>query len=168
MRFYRLHRVTQVNTMIIWTLSCSCYGLNKTVSCFVWNEIPQEKMVLVTDNSPYNYERGFSSLSAGKENNSLAREKTFEKIDTWTMMCTQLLICFVNYPFIVKKYGRLVWKIARTTFVSICERTEGYIRSLVVDDTFRYESIMLPVATLVVELTKDVKDDVEFLKSENI
>ena len=44
-------------------------------------------MVLVADNTPYNYEREIGSLSTYKENNSIAHEKTFKKIGTWTEMC---------------------------------------------------------------------------------
>ena len=54
-------------------------------------------MVLVADNAPYNYEREIGSLSTGIENNSIAHEKTLEKIGTWTVICTQLLIYFLNY-----------------------------------------------------------------------
>ena len=118
-------------------------------------------MVLVVDNAPYNYEREVGSLSAGKENNSIAREKMLEKIGTWIVMCTPLLICFVNCPLIVKKCGRLVWKIARTKLVSICEGIEGQIGLLVVDDTFKYKSVMLSIGALVV-LTKYVEEDVDF------
>ena len=59
-------------------------------------------MVLVADNAPYNYEREIGSISAGKEKNIIAHDKMLEKIGTWTVICTQLLICFVNYPLIVK------------------------------------------------------------------
>ena len=43
---------------------------------------------------------------------------------------------------------------------SICEGIEEQIGSLVIDDTFRYESVMLPIDILVLDLTKDVEEDV--------
>ena len=59
-------------------------------------------------------------------------------------------------------------KIAGTKFVSICDGIEGQIGTLVVDDSFRYEIVMLPIDTLVVDLTKDIEEDVEIFQSESI
>ena len=47
-------------------------------------------------------------------------------------------------------------------------RNHIHIKLLIVDDTFRYESVMLTINTLVVDLTKYVKEDVEFFQFENI
>ena len=139
---------------------------NSYLFCLKWNT--PVKMVLVADNALYNYERKIGSLSAGIEKNSISHDKMLEKIGTSIVICTQLLICFVNYPLIVTNCGRPVWKIARTTFVSICEGIEEQIRLLVVDDTFRYDIFMLPIDILVVDLTKDFEEDVELFQSENI
>ena len=113
-------------------------------------------MVLVADNPPYNYESEISSLSAIKENNSIDHDKTLEKIGTWIVMCKQLLICFVNYLLIVKNVATCL-KIAITIFFSIYEEIGGQIGLVVVDNTFRYGSVMLPIKNLVADLTKDVK-----------
>ena len=56
-------------------------------------------------------------------------------------------------------------KITGTKFVPICEGIEGQIRSLGVDENFKYESVMLTIDTLVVKLTKDVEEDVECFPS---
>ena len=52
--------------------------------------------------------------------------------------------------------------------VSIFEVIEGQIGLIVVDDTFKYENGMLLIGTLVVDLTKDVKEDVDFFPSKNM
>ena len=59
-------------------------------------------------------------------------------------------------------------KITGTKYVSICDGIEGHIGTLIVDDTLRYESVMLPINTLVVDLTKDVEENIELFQSENI
>ena len=46
---------------------------------------------------------------------------------------------------------------AWTKFVPLCEGIEGIIGDLKIDDAFEYESVMLPIDTLVVDLTKDAK-----------
>ena len=59
-------------------------------------------------------------------------------------------------------------KVTRTKFVPLCEGISGIIGDLKIDDTFRYESVMLPIDTLVVDLTKHVKDDDTIIAEENI
>ena len=73
---------------------------------------PGKKMVLLADNSPYNYEMKIGSLSAGIKNNSIAHDKTLEKIVTWTVIYTQLLIYFLNYRLIVKNVADLFEKLS--------------------------------------------------------
>ena len=57
-------------------------------------------------------------------------------------------------PVNCKKMWATCLKIAGMTFVSIFEGIEGQIRLLVVDDTVKHESVMLPIDTLVIDLTK--------------
>ena len=71
-------------------------------------------------------------------------------------------------PVSCKKLWVTCLKMAGTNFVSICDGIEGQIGTLVIDDTFRYESVMLPLDTLVVDLKKDVEEDIELLQSKNI
>ena len=56
--------------------------------------------------------------------------------------------------------------IARTKFVPLCEGISGEVVILEVDDSFRYESINLPIDTLVVDLIRVSKEDDEFGESE--
>ena len=55
--------------------------------------------------------------------------------------------------------------IAGTKFVPLCEGISGDIGNLKVDDSFRYESIDLPIDTLVVDLTRVGEEDDEFVES---
>ena len=58
--------------------------------------------------------------------------------------------------------------IAGTKFVQLCEGISGAIGSLEVDPDFRYESVTLPIDTLVVDLSREDVDDDEFGVIENV
>ena len=53
-----------------------------------------------------------------------------------------------------------------TKFVPLYEGISSEVRNLEVDDSFRYESIDLPIDTLVIDLTHVGKEDNEFGESE--
>ena len=76
------------------------------------------------------------------------------------LLCKLPANCKKLWPTFLKNRG--------TIFVSIREGIEKQIRLLVVDDTFRYESFMLPIDNLVFSLTKYFEEDVELFKSESI
>ena len=59
-------------------------------------------------------------------------------------------------------------KVTRTKFVPLCEGISGIIGDLKIDDTFKYESVMLPIEALIVDLTKHVEDDDTMFAEENI
>ena len=79
-----------------------------------------------------------------------------------TILTTSLLLIVVSCGL---ESGK---KIAWTKFVPLCEGIEGIIGDLKIDDAFEYESVMLPIDTLVVDLTKDAKKDEDFFAAENI
>ena len=63
-------------------------------------------------------------------------------------------------------YCRKLWvmrkDIARTTFVLLCDGILVTAGALVVDNTFEYESVILPVDTLVVDLIRVELDNSKF------
>ena len=58
--------------------------------------------------------------------------------------------------------------IVGTKFVQLCEGISGVIGNLEVDPKFTYESVTLPIDTLVVYFTREDADDDEFGAIENI
>ena len=58
--------------------------------------------------------------------------------------------------------------IAGTKFVRLCDGISGVIGNLEVDPKFRYESVTLPIDTLVVDFTREDADDDEFGAIKNI
>ena len=71
-------------------------------------------------------------------------------------------------PVDCRKLWATCKKIAWTKFVPLCDGISGIIGDLKIDDTFKYESVMLPIDTLVVDLTKHVEDDDTMFAEENI
>ena len=59
-------------------------------------------------------------------------------------------------------------KVTRTKFVPLCEGISGIIGDLKIDDTFKYESVMLPIDTFVIGLMNHVEDDDMMCAKENI
>ena len=55
-----------------------------------------------------------------------------------------------------------------TKFVQLCEGISGAIESLEADPDFRYESVTLPIDTIVVDLSREDVDDDEFGVIENV
>ena len=58
--------------------------------------------------------------------------------------------------------------IAGTKFVQLYEGISGVIANLEVDPKFRYESVTIPIDTLMVDFTREDVDDDEFGAIENI
>ena len=52
--------------------------------------------------------------------------------------------------------------------MQLCEGISGVIANLEVDPRFRYESVTIPIDTLVVDFTQEDVDDDEFGAIENI
>ena len=69
-------------------------------------------------------------------------------------------------PFDCRRLWARYLTITGTKFVPLCEGISGEIGNLEVDDLFRYESINLPIDTLVVDLTCVYKEDDELGESE--
>ena len=74
------------------------------------------------------------------------------------VMRTHPTILTISRQLIVRRYATCK-KIAWTKFVPFCDGISGINGDLKIDDTFRYESVMLPIDTLVIDLTNRVKDD---------
>ena len=58
--------------------------------------------------------------------------------------------------------------IAGTTFVLLYEGNFGMIGLIVVDYTFGYENFILPIDTIIVDLTRVELDDSKFGPEENV
>ena len=56
--------------------------------------------------------------------------------------------------------------IPRTIFLLFCDGIFGTIEALVVDETFRYESVILPIKKLSIVLTREELDDIKFSPEE--
>ena len=69
-------------------------------------------------------------------------------------------------PVDCSKLWARIWSIAGTNCVPLCEGISGEIGKLEVYDSFRYESVNLPIDTLVVDLTHVGEEDNEFSQSE--
>ena len=83
------------------------------------------------------------------------------------VMHTHPTILTISRQLIVGRYATSK-KIAWTKFVPFCDGISGINGDLKIDDTFKYESVMLPIDILVVDLTKHVEDDDTMFTEENI
>ena len=83
------------------------------------------------------------------------------KTDTVSLpFCKQLVNCC--------KLWVVCKDISGTASVSLCDGNVGTIGVRIVDDTFRYQTIILPIDTLVVDLIKVGLDDSKFGPEENV
>ena len=81
--------------------------------------------------------------------------------------------CATDHPYHKSPVDcRKLWgackKLAWTKFVPLCEGISGIIGNLKIDDTFEYESFMLPIDALVIVLTKEPEHDDQLFAEANI